>query len=69
MVAVVVLSWNGREDTLACLRSLDASHQQIVIVAFAMARGRNHCERDRGGVKRPRGGGPANTTTAAPAGV
>src|ERR1700719_4154792 len=34
MVAVVVLSWNGREDTLACLRSLAAlaAPEPLVIV-------------------------------------
>jgi GT2 family glycosyltransferase len=35
MVAVVVLSWNGREDTLACLRSLaalDAPEPLVIVV-------------------------------------
>src|ERR1019366_3497405 len=35
MVAVVVLSWNGREDTLACLRSLaalDAPEPFVIVV-------------------------------------
>ena len=32
MVAVVVLSWNGREDTLACLRSLAALDQPEPLV-------------------------------------
>ncbi len=32
-VVVVVLSWNGREDTLACLRSLgEASYPRLDVV-------------------------------------
>jgi hypothetical protein len=36
--------------------SIDSSHQQIVVVGVAVARGRDHCERDRLGVKRTAGG-------------
>lgn len=31
-VAAVVLSWNGREDTLACLRSLEAEGADVIVV-------------------------------------
>jgi GT2 family glycosyltransferase len=31
-VAAVVLSWNGREDTLACLRSLESEDVDVVVV-------------------------------------
>jgi GT2 family glycosyltransferase len=31
-VAVVVLSWNGREDTLACLRSLEGEGADVIVV-------------------------------------
>jgi hypothetical protein len=31
-VAAVVLSWNGREDTLACLRSLEGEHADVIVV-------------------------------------
>jgi GT2 family glycosyltransferase len=31
-VAAVVLSWNGREDTLACLRSLEGEDAEVIVV-------------------------------------
>jgi GT2 family glycosyltransferase len=31
-VAAVVLSWNGREDTLACLRSLEGEGADVIVV-------------------------------------
>jgi GT2 family glycosyltransferase len=31
-VAAVVLSWNGREDTLACLRSLEEEGTDVIVV-------------------------------------
>ncbi len=31
-VAAVVLSWNGREDTLACLRSLEGEDVDVIVV-------------------------------------
>jgi GT2 family glycosyltransferase len=31
-VVAVVLSWNGREDTLACLRSLEGEDAEVVVV-------------------------------------
>lgn len=31
-VAAVVLSWNGREDTLACLRSLEGEDVEVIVV-------------------------------------
>ena len=31
-VAAVVLSWNGREDTLACLRSLEGQGADVIVV-------------------------------------
>jgi GT2 family glycosyltransferase len=31
-VAAVVLSWNGREDTLACLRSLEGEGAAVIVV-------------------------------------
>lgn len=31
-VVVVVLSWNGREDTLACLRSLEGEDSEVIVV-------------------------------------
>jgi GT2 family glycosyltransferase len=31
-VAAVVLSWNGREDTLACLRSLEGEEADVIVV-------------------------------------
>jgi GT2 family glycosyltransferase len=31
-VAAVVLSWNGREDTLACLRSLETEGADVIVV-------------------------------------
>jgi GT2 family glycosyltransferase len=31
-VAAVVLSWNGREDTLACLRSLEGEAADVIVV-------------------------------------
>lgn len=31
-VTAVVLSWNGREDTLACLRSLDGEGVDVIVV-------------------------------------
>jgi GT2 family glycosyltransferase len=31
-VAAVVLSWNGREDTLACLRSLEGEEVDVIVV-------------------------------------
>jgi GT2 family glycosyltransferase len=31
-VAAVVLSWNGREDTLACLRSLEGENVDVIVV-------------------------------------
>lgn len=31
-VIAVVLSWNGREDTLACLRSLEAEDVEVIVV-------------------------------------
>jgi GT2 family glycosyltransferase len=31
-VAAVVLSWNGREDTLACLRSLEGEGAEVIVV-------------------------------------
>jgi GT2 family glycosyltransferase len=31
-VAAVVLSWNGREDTLACLRSLQGEGAEVIVV-------------------------------------
>jgi GT2 family glycosyltransferase len=42
MVAVVVLTWNGREDTLACLRSLArvaAPPQRVIVVDNASTDG------------------------------
>jgi GT2 family glycosyltransferase len=31
-IAVVVLSWNGRDDTLACLRSLEGEGVEVIVV-------------------------------------
>ena len=31
-VVAVVLSWNGREDTLACLRSLEGENVEVIVV-------------------------------------
>ena len=31
-VTAVVLSWNGREDTLACLRSLEGEDVEVIVV-------------------------------------
>ena len=31
-VAAIVLSWNGREDTLACLRSLEGQGAEVIVV-------------------------------------
>jgi GT2 family glycosyltransferase len=31
-IVVVVLSWNGREDTLACLRSLESENVDVIVV-------------------------------------
>jgi GT2 family glycosyltransferase len=31
-VVAVVLSWNGREDTLACLRSLEGEDAEVIVV-------------------------------------
>jgi GT2 family glycosyltransferase len=31
-VTAVVLSWNGREDTLACLRSLEGENVDVIVV-------------------------------------
>lgn len=38
-VAAVVLSWNGREDTLACLRSLAGEGADVIVVDNASADG------------------------------
>lgn len=38
LVAVVVLSWNGREDTLACLRSL-AGQEGVALLAVVVDNG------------------------------
>jgi GT2 family glycosyltransferase len=38
-VAAVVLSWNGREDTLACLRSLEGEGADVIVVDNASTDG------------------------------
>lgn len=38
-VAAVVLSWNGREDTLACLRSLEGEDAEVIVVDNASTDG------------------------------
>jgi GT2 family glycosyltransferase len=38
-VAAVVLSWNGREDTLACLRSLQGEGAELIVVDNASTDG------------------------------
>jgi GT2 family glycosyltransferase len=38
-VAAVVLSWNGREDTLACLRSLEGEGVDVIVVDNASSDG------------------------------
>jgi GT2 family glycosyltransferase len=38
-VAAVVLSWNGREDTLACLRSLEGEDADVIVVDNASTDG------------------------------
>jgi GT2 family glycosyltransferase len=38
-VAAVVLSWNGREDTLACLRSLEGEEVVVIVVDNASVDG------------------------------
>ena len=38
-VAAVVLSWNGREDTLACLRSLEGENVDVIVVDNASVDG------------------------------
>jgi GT2 family glycosyltransferase len=38
-VAAVVLSWNGREDTLACLRSLEGEEVDVIVVDNASTDG------------------------------
>lgn len=38
-VAAVVLSWNGREDTLACLRSLEDEDVDVIVVDNASVDG------------------------------
>jgi len=38
-VAAVVLSWNGREDTLACLRSLEGEDVDVIVVDNASTDG------------------------------
>jgi len=38
-VAAVVLSWNGREDTLACLRSLEGEAVDVIVVDNASVDG------------------------------
>jgi GT2 family glycosyltransferase len=38
-VAAVVLSWNGREDTLACLRSLEREDVDVIVVDNASSDG------------------------------
>jgi GT2 family glycosyltransferase len=38
-VVAVVLSWNGREDTLACLRSLDGEPVDVIVVDNASTDG------------------------------
>ena len=38
-VAAVVLSWNGREDTLACLRSLEGEDVDVIVVDNASVDG------------------------------
>lgn len=38
-VAAVVLSWNGREDTLACLRSLEREDVDVIVVDNASTDG------------------------------
>ena len=38
-VAAVVLSWNGREDTLACLRSLKGEGAEVIVVDNASSDG------------------------------
>jgi GT2 family glycosyltransferase len=38
-VAAVVLSWNGREDTLACLRSLESEDADVIVVDNASTDG------------------------------
>jgi GT2 family glycosyltransferase len=38
-VAVIVLSWNGREDTLACLRSLKSESVEVIVVDNASSDG------------------------------
>jgi GT2 family glycosyltransferase len=38
-IAAVVLSWNGREDTLACLRSLEGEDVDVIVVDNASTDG------------------------------
>ena len=38
-VAAVILSWNGREDTLACLRSLEGEDVDVIVVDNASVDG------------------------------
>ena len=38
-VVAVVLSWNGREDTLACLRSLEREEADVIVVDNASSDG------------------------------
>ena len=38
-VAAIVLSWNGREDTLACLRSLESEPVDVIVVDNASTDG------------------------------
>ena len=47
-IAAVVLSWNGREDTLACLRSLEAHEVDVVVVDNASEDGSAEAARAAG---------------------
>ncbi len=54
---------------VARLESLDAGHQQLVVVALAMTRRRDHRERDGPWLQRASGGGAPDSAAAAPRGV